>query len=149
MLANNGDVSKAIVKRTMTTLKNIVLKPNVKVVFVPTNGLFIETVYTDDVECLIIHYTIASCESLSVSPSLPIGCSALHSKSKNVECSLGRDTTTFTLNILQLSCELALILTGYKMEGQTLHPIIVGSISKYQQNGKSGWIYVILSRIQC
>ena len=45
-------------------------------------------------------------------------------------------------------CELATILTGHKMQGQTVDNIMMGSMSPKHKFGKTGWIYVVLSRLR-
>ena len=81
--------------------------------------------------------------------TLPIGCFPITSISHSVKCKLGATGSSFKVKVTQLPCVSALVLiTGHKIQGRTLDAVILGALSRIHKSGRSGWIYVILSRVR-
>lgn len=80
--------------------------------------------------------------------TLPIGCFPITSISHSVKCKLGETGSSFKVKVTQLPCVSALVLTGHKIQGRTLDAVILGALSRIHKSGRSGWIYVILSRVR-
>ena len=72
---------------------------------------------------------------LAVSPSYPSA--KLHFRD--------RDNRT-RIKITQFPCVLSSVLTGHKVQGNSVDSIILGSMSSHHRYGANGWLYVVLSR---
>ena len=70
------------------------------------------------------------------------------SDAKNIRCKLGSSNDSFSVTVDQFPCTLPNIITGHKVQGQSLNSIILGTLSPIHQYGTTGWIYVILSRVR-
>lgn len=111
------------------------------------SGKDITTVYANEVQSLIFKHKLKNWENDDSFPSLRAGCFPLVTISKNVIIPLGKEQDTFTVRTTLYPCELAPVLTGHKMQGQTVDSIILGNLSPKHKYGKTGWIYVVLSRV--
>nr|CAH0110359.1 unnamed protein product [Daphnia galeata] len=61
----------------------------------------------------------------------------------------GATGSSFKVKVTQLPCVSALVLiTGHKIQGRILDAVILGALSRIHKSGRSGWIYVILSRVR-
>ena len=81
--------------------------------------------------------------------TLPIGCFPITSISHSVKCKLEATGSSFKVKVTQLPCVSALVLiTGHKIQGRTLDAVILGALSRIHKSGRSGCIYVILSRVR-
>lgn len=142
----NEDVGSGIANGTRATLQDIILKDSAAIRVTEIGGREVHTVYADDVLCLIFKHTIASWLGTTRFPTLPPGCFPIvgytHSLTK-----LFRDNPG-SAKITVFPCEFATIMTGHKMQGQTVDSIILGSFSDAHKNGNTGWLYVILSRVR-
>ena len=148
MVTLNTDVSKAVANGTMCYLFDVILRDDAIVRIHKTqDGTQMHAVYSDEVLCLLFHHRLAEFKSTLNFNSLPPGCFPVITKTKGIRCKLGNNTT-FSVSLAQFPCTLAFVLTGHKLQGQTLASIILGTLSKNHQYGTTGWIYVILSRVR-
>ena len=141
------NVSKGVANGTMVTLADVVLKENVTVRVINISGHFAYAVYADEVKCLIFKYNLKTWEKDHSFPSLPEGFFPFVVTTKNTTVPLGSNGETFRVKTTLFPCELATVLTGRKMQGQTVPSIILGNLSARHKYGRTGWIYVVLSRV--
>ena len=149
MVGTNIDVSKGIANGTIAKFYDIVLVPNAQVRIVTLeDGNQAHAVYADEVNCLILKHTAPAQEKIGSFPNLPLGCFPVTAIKCNIICKLGSTGKNFKVRVTQLPCVSALVLTGHKIQGQTLNSVILGALSPVHQSGQSGWIYVVLSRVR-
>ena len=97
---------------------------------------------------MIFKHTSALQQNATSFATLPIGCFPITSISHSVKCKLGATGSSFKVKVTQLPCVSALVLiTGHKIQGRTLDAVILGALSRIHKSGRSGCIYVILSRV--
>lgn len=143
------DVSKKVANGTMCHLYDIILNEEAPVRIHKTkNGTEMHLVYANDIVCLLFHHRLAEFQSTQTFHSLPLGCLPVTTIRKNIRCHLGKNNKTFSVTLRQIPCTLANIITGHKVQGQSLNSIILGTLSDKHRYGGSGWIYVVLSRFR-
>ncbi len=147
MVTNNQDVKKGVANGTLCTLIDVLLKDTAVVRVVNMSGNNVHAVYADEVMCLIFQHNLRTWKNDNSFPSLRTGCFPLITITKNVIIPLGKREETFTARTTLFPCELATVLTGHKMQGQTMNSIILGNLSTRHKYGSTGWIYVVLSRV--
>ena len=147
MVTKNQKVSKGVANGTMATLADVVLKENVTVRVINISGHFAYAVYAEEVKCLIFKHSLQTWEKDHSFPSLPEGFFPLVVTTKNTTVPLGSNGETFRVKTTLFPCELATVLTGHKMQGQTVPSVILGNLSARHKYGRTGWIYVVLSRV--
>lgn len=149
MVNTNIDVNKGIANGTIAKFCDIILTSNAQIRIVSLeDGNQAHAVYADEVKCLILRHTIPAQEQTKSFESLPTGCFPVTAIKCTVTCKLGSSGKSFKVRVTQLPCVSALVLTGHKIQGQTLNSVILGALSPIHQSGQSGWIYVILSRVR-
>ena len=149
MVTLNEDVSKAVANGTMCFLNDVVLRDEAQVRIHRTrDGTQMHAVYADEVLCLLFSHRLAEFKSTLTFDSLPPGCFPIVTTSKGIRCQLGKQNNTFCVKLEQFPCTLAFILTGHKLQAQTLISIILGAVSAIHQYGTTGWLYVVLSRVR-
>ena len=138
-----------IANGTQARLHSIILKNSAQVRAITLEGnKQVHAVYADEVDTLIFKHTNINWASAETFPCLPLGCFPIVPISNNILCRLGKDKKLCSLRARQFPCANALIMTGHKIQGQTVDSIILGDVSKHHQYGSTGWIYVILSRVR-
>ena len=150
MVGHNADVSKGIANGTLAILVDVILKEtaSVRIKTLPNNQQ-LHAVYANDVLCIVFKHQLASWKQTIAFPTLELGCFPVIPIKKSLTYKLGNsDTQSFKVNITQFPCVSAMILTGYKVQGQSLHAITLGTLANNHKFGKTGWIYVILSRVR-
>ena len=150
MVGHNADVSKGIANGTLAILVDVILKEtaSVRIKTLPNNQQ-LHAVYANDVLCIVFKHQLASWKQTIAFPTLELGCFPVIPIKKSLTCKLGNsDTQSFKVNITRFPCVSAMILTGYKVQGQSLHAITLGTLTNNHKFGKTGWIYVILSRVR-
>lgn len=101
------------------------------------------------VVCLVFEHVMAGWNNLPLFRNFPLGCFPVPSLSSNIRLYLSDDKVQRNaIRVTQFPCVLSLVVTGHKVQGKTLDNIILGSISKIHQYGKTGWLYVVLSRVK-
>ena len=149
MVTLNTDVSKAVANGTMCFLNDVVLRDNAQVrIHKTTDGVEMHSVFADEVYCLLFTHRLAMFKSTLTFESLPPGCFPVVPTTKGIRCQLGKQDKTFSVKLEQFPCTLAFILTGHKLQAQTLISIILGAVAPIHQYGSTGWIYVVLSRVR-
>lgn len=149
MVTINTDVSKKIANGTMCHLYDVILRDEAVIRIHRTkDGTQTHTVYADEIVCLLFHHRLAEFKATHNFDSLPLGCFPVITTKKNIRCQLGKNNSTFSVSLTQFPCTLANIITGHKIQGQSLNSIILGTLSKIHQYGNTGWIYVVLSRVR-
>ena len=147
MVTTNQDVKKGVANGTLCTLVDVLLKDTATIRVVNMSGNNVHSVYADEVVCLIFKHSLRTWQNDKSFPSLRTGCFPLVTITKNVTVPLGKKEDTFTVRTTLFPCELATVLTGHKMQGQTMNSIVLGNLSARHKFGSTGWIYVVLSRV--
>ena len=147
MITKNQNVTKGVANGTIATLNDVVLKENAAVRVTNLSSQLAYAVYADEVRCLIFKHSLKTWENDNSFPSLAEGCFPLATITKKTMVPLGRNGETFNVKTTLFPCELANVLTGHKMQGQTLHSVTLGNLSARHKYGRTGWIYVVLSRV--
>lgn len=151
IIRDNVDVEKGVANGTLCTLVDIILRPE------PTirplslgidDHLQVHAVSADDVTCLVFKHRTAPWNTYNLYTTLPTGCFPIIPRDKSILCKMGESDTRFRVRVKQLPCDLALALTGHKIQGQTCDQIILGSLSRKHKYGAEGWLYVVLSRVR-
>ena len=149
MVTINTDVSKKIANGTMCHLYDIILRNDAAIRIHRTkNGAQMPTVYADEIVCILFHHRLAEFKATHNFDSLPLGCFPVITTKKTIRCKLGKNNKTFSVSVTQFPCTLANIITGHKIQAQSLNSVILGTLSKIHQYGTTGWIYVVLSRVR-
>ena len=142
----NEDVASGIAKGTRATLQDIILTDDVVIFITQIGGREVHTVSAKHVVCLVFKHTVTNWQSTTCFPTLPAGCFPIlpytHVFKKLFHGKNGSAKNTL------FPCELATILTGHKMQGQTVANIMMGSMSPKHKFVKTGWIYVVLSKVR-
>lgn len=148
IINRNEDVSKGIANGTTATFVDVVLKKEIQIQRITLGRHYVHAVNADQVLSLIFQHKSTTWRQSSTFSTLPEGCFPLISQCQKIKCRIGKERRLMTISVTQPPCELAHILTGHKMQGQTVKSIVLGNISKYHRNGQTGWLYVILSRVK-
>lgn len=149
MVTLNTNVSKTVANGTMCFLNDVVLRDNAQVgIHKTSDRVEMHVVFADEVYCLLFTHRLAMFKSTFTFDFLPPRCFPVVTTSKGVRCRLGKNNQTFSVSLKQFPCTLAFILTGHKLQAQTLLSIILGAVAPIHQYGTTGWIYVVLSRVR-
>lgn len=147
LVNTNAAVSKGVANGTLATLHDVVLKEGVEIRVVNTSGSTpVHAVYARDVRCLVFKHSLGNWAQQSLFRTLPTGCFPILPQKHFPRFKFDGQITT--VNVIQFACVLALVLTGHKVQGQSLRSIILGATSKQYVKGAHGWLYVILSRVR-
>ena len=148
MMRINQNVKKGVANGTTATLRDVILAENAEVRITSVSNQHVFAVFADEVECLIFEHNLKGWKTDKTSfPSLPAGCFPLTHNTKTTTVPLGMYDEKLTVKTTLFPCELATVLTGHKMQGQTLQSIVLGNLLGKHKYGSTGWIYVILSRV--
>ena len=147
-VSDNMDVSKGVANGTMCSLYDVCLKDEavIRTVTLPDNTQ-VHAVYAKEVVCLLFQHKLATWLKSLAFPTLPPGVFPASHIESPVLCKLGTQGS-FRVTVTQFPCVLSLILTGHNVQGQTMQSIIVGKVDGPHSLGKTGWIYVVFSRVQ-
>ena len=147
-VSDNMDVSKGVANGTMCSLYDVCLKDEafIRTVTLPDNTQ-VHAVYAKEVVCLLFQHKLATWLKSSAFPTLPPGVFPASHIESPVLCKLGTQGS-FRVTVTQFPCVLSLILTGHNVQVQTMQSIIVGKVDGPHSLGKTGWIYVVFSRVQ-
>ena len=149
IVGKNESVVNGIANGTQALLHSIHLKTSAQPRIVNLQGhKQVHAVYANEVHSLIFQHTTTNWASAATFPSLPLGCFPIVPIGHNISCRIGIDKKLCTLRVRQFPCANALVMTGHRVQGQTVDSIILGDISTHHQYGSTGWIYVILSRVR-
>ena len=149
IVGKNESVVNGIANGTQALLHSIHLKTSAQPRIVNLQGQKqVHAVYANEVHSLIFQHTTTNWASAATFPSLPLGCFPIVPIGHNISCRIGIDKKLCTLRVRQFPCANALVMTGHRVQGQTVDSIILGDISTHHQYGSTGWIYVILSRVR-
>ena len=149
IVGKNESVVNGIANGTQALLHSIHLKNSAQPRIVNLQGhKQVHAVYANEVHSLIFQHTTTNWASAATFPSLPLGCFPIVPIGHNISCRIGIDKKLCTLRVRQFPCANALVMTGHRVQGQTVDSIILGDISTHHQYGSTGWIYVILSRVR-
>lgn len=147
LVKNNIDVPHGVANGTLSTLQNVVLHPTAKIRVVHCGGTsYVHAVYADEVDCMIMKHCLGSWKEKQIYSSLPVGCFPLVPTKHSIREAVNGVKTSIT--VCQLPCVSALVLTGHKIQGQSMDFIILGDLQPRYQYGQQGWLYVILSRVR-
>ena len=147
LVRNNVDVPHGVANGTLSTLKNIVLQSHAKIRVVHCGGdRFVHAVYADEVQCFILKHCLGGWKDKTVYSSLPDGCFPLVPTKHSVREKINGTYTS--ISVCQLQCVSALVLTGHKIQGQSMDSVILGDLQPRFKHGQQGWLYVILSRVR-
>jgi hypothetical protein len=147
LVKSNTDVSKGVANGTFSCLEDIILHQSAKIRVVRiSETVSVHAVYADEVKCLILKHRLGNWKKRKLFHKLPTGCFPLVPFKSSSRFRL--EGTLTTISVLQFPCVLALVLTGHKVQGQTLESIIIGAISNQYKLGGQGWLYVVLSRVR-
>lgn len=147
MMTKNQNVAKGVANGTIATLIDVGLNINAVVRIINLSGHLVYAVYADEVRCLVFKHSLKTWKKDLSFPSLTQGCFPLVPMTKNTTVPLGNGDETFSVKTTLFPCEIANILTGHKMQGQTVESIVLGNLSIKHKLGRTGWIYVVLSRV--
>ena len=147
IITKNQNVSKGIANGTIATIQVVILNEGAVVRTKNLSGQPIFAVYADEVRCLVLKHTLKKWEEDHSFPSLPEGCFPLMATTSRIIVPLGKTDQNFSVKTTLFLCEMAIILTGHKMQGQTLQSVILGNLSRIHKYGRTGWIYVVFSRV--
>jgi hypothetical protein len=150
IVGKNESVANGIANGTLATLQNVVLQEKAKIRRVRLeNGNEVHMVSAADVACLVFRHEIIGWSNSSVFQSLPVGCFPIVPISATKEFRVGPERNkACSVRISQFPCVSALVLTGHKIQGQTLDSILIGNITDRHKYGSTGWVYVALSRVR-
>lgn len=147
LVTQNIDVSNGVANGTLSILHDVVLQDNVKPRIVHCGGnRFVHSVYASEVKCLVYKHCLRGLSEERPYPSLPSGCfpvvPAKFSSNQKIK------GNCISISTCQFPCVSALVLTGHRVQGQTMNSIILGDISNSYKKGEQGWLYVLLSRVR-
>lgn len=147
MVTCNQNVRKGVANGTIGTLIDVILHDNTVVRVANISGNFVYAVFADEVQCLVSKHCLPAWKKDISFPSLPEGCFPLAFKTKKTIVPLGKNDNKFAVTTTLFPCEIATVLIGHQMQGQTVQSIILGNLSARHKFGRTGWIYVVLSRV--
>ncbi len=149
MVDRNIDVSKGIANGTLCVLVDIFVKECARVrVLCFEDGSEVHAVFASEVSCLMMKHTHQGWAETSLFHGLPAGTFPVLPLNDECNFQLGTSDSELRTRVTQFPCTISLILTGHKVQGQSLNSIIVGSIASKHQYGAEGWLYVVLSRVR-
>lgn len=149
MMGTNVDVTRGIANETVAKLYDIILAPDAQIRIANVeNGNQCHAVYATEVTSTIFKHSSPLQREVTSFATLPVSCFPITSISQSVKCKLGANGSSFKVKVTQFPCVSALVLTGHKIQGRTLDAVILGALSRIHKTGRSGWIYVILSRVR-
>lgn len=147
LVRNNVDVPHGVANGTLATLQNVVLQSDAKIRVVHCGGdKFVHAVYADEVKCFVLKHCLGGWKDKTVYSSLPEGCFPLVPTKHSVREKINGTYTS--ISVCQLQCVSALVLTGHKIQGQSMDDVILGDLQPRFKHGQQGWLYVILSRVR-
>jgi len=145
---SNDDVSNKLSNGTMGVLTSIVLLPQARIRMVALDSLetlTVHAVYASEVEQLVFMHAVKDFQQVKAFPSLGPGqfpvCAVTSTRKFNVGAS-----KPISARVTQFQVGLACVMTGHKLQGQSLEQIILGDLSAMHKYGTTGWLYVVLSR---
>ena len=149
MIGTNVDVTRGIANGTIGKLYDIITKPDAQIRIIKfENGNQCHALYADEIISLIFKHSSTLQQEATSFATLPVGCFPITTISHTVKCKLGANGSSFKVKVSQFPCVSSLVVTGHKIQGRTLDAVILGSLSKIHKTGRSGWIYVVLSRVK-
>ena len=147
LVTSNTNVSKGVANGTSSSLQDIILHDSAIIRIVHLSAsTSVHAVFAEDVKCLIMKHQLGEWKNRKLFESLPTGCFPIVPLKSSFKRSL--EGIRRTINVVQFPCVLSLILTGHKVQGQSLESIILGGLSKPHKFGRQGWLYVVLSRVR-
>lgn len=147
MVGQNADVAKGIANGTICTLVDVILENDDKITTTVTKeGYHIHTVTATNVKCMIFQHSTKAWQEQLLFNSLPQGCFPVLPVCKKTFHQFGGSGTRMQVKVTQLPVVLSKIVTGHKLQGQTVSHIVLANLQKHK-NGSSGWLYVVLSRV--
>lgn len=144
----NEDVASGIANGTRATLQDIILTDDAVIFITQIGGREVHTVSAKHVVCLVFKHTVTNWQSTTCFPTLPAGCFPILPYTHVFKKLFHGKTANGSAKNTLFPCELATILTGHKMQGQTVANIMMGSMSPKHKFVKTGWIYVVLSKVR-
>jgi hypothetical protein len=148
IVSQNADLNNKIANGTQAVLQDVVLldDAHVRVVAIP-DGMHVHAVYADEVATLVFKHTHKEFKMLDLFPPLPSGCFPGRCVKKNARVRNGTHGS-FDVRIVQFPATPAKLITGHKLQGQSLDSLIVGAMAPEHKFGQTGWLYVTLSRVK-
>lgn len=147
LVKSNSDISKGVANGTLAALQVVILHDDVVPHIVHlSNSTSVYAVYAKEVKCLILKHTMGIWAKKQLFSTLPIGCFPIVPQKFLPHFTFSGKSRP--VNVFQFAIVLASILTGHRVQGQSLSALILGAISKEYEFGKHGWLYVILARVR-
>jgi hypothetical protein len=137
-------VGGGIANGTEATLQDIILKNDATIKFDPQRGVHVVDI--SSVKCLILRHHNETWLKSSLFSSLPPGCFAV--TPRTTSRSIHIRGKMFTVNIKQISAMPFIGTTDHKLQGKTLAALVVADPGTVHKDGKTGWLYVALSRVR-
>lgn len=155
MLTYNIEVAAGIANGTLATVVDIILKPDATIRVVPIRkhkdlppgGPYVHAVEATDVVGLVLRHRNPDWVDTRHYPSLPPGCFPV-SLPANFKRQYQVGANVHRLAVDQFQVVPCFALTGHKTQGQTLSSVFVARWDGRHKLGKSGWLYVALSRVR-
>ena len=130
MITSNIDVANGVANGTIATLRDIILKRNIKVSETKVDeNQACHYAMASDIECLIFEHRFDSFNSSVIYPTLPPGHFLIKSEQNNMNILFNDNGARLKVNITQFPITNAIVLTGHKTQGMTTDNIILGSMS--------------------
>ena len=147
MTTSNADVPRGISNGSQFLLAKIIFEDESQIHYPREGQKLIPWTFASNIRCLVLKHVNSPFKDLTMIPGLrgfvTLSPRTHHIKSfewsSRVVDVTGKCTTFPTVA--------AFSLTGHKTQGQTLKNILIGSF-KGHSNGRTGWLYVVISRVK-
>jgi hypothetical protein len=150
MNLQNDHVVAKLANGTVGRLQGINLLPAARIrqeAVASAAGAMVHAVYASEVQALIFKHDTQAFKTSNFFPELPAGCFPVEPSTSRKKFSFGGGSTV-TARVTQFNITLACVLTGHKMQGQSVDSVILGDLLGSHKYGATGWLYVVLSRVR-
>ena len=145
VINHNFNVYQGVANGTTGLFAKVILKPHAKVYVKGLHGtdLMVHTVRASYVDYIVFKH-MEQFQKVKIEETLRPGYFSI--KSHTIQKKVQWTNTEFTAELTGFKAVSSYAFTGHKTQGRTMDEIIVGGYQGHKHN-KSGWIYVVLSRV--
>ena len=147
MVIQNIDVDAGKCNGTFATLAKIIFKKKSLIHYdFLENGVVIPSTPASNISKLILSHNDMACKKIETITNLP-GFFEVERKTANLTNDWNSNFKDVKTTMTQFPIVTAFAITGHKTQGAALKNILICSF-KGHSSGKSGWLYVVLSRVK-
>ena len=147
MVIQNIDVDVGKCNGTFATLAKIIFKKKSLINYdFLENGVVIPSTPASNISKLILSHNDMACKNIETITNLP-GFFEVERKTASLAVDWDSNFKGVQTQMSQFPIVTAFAITGHKTQGATLKNILICSF-KGHSSGKSGWLYVVLSRVK-